>query len=157
MLFSNQNYSQLSRIRTVEYVWQVESDACIKIIEIDWSDIDAYQHVNNLAYFKYAQSARVALCAKAGIATSSATDKPGFMLASSECQFKAPLSFPGTIKVKSRITEIGNTSFQISHQILDNAEAVVADLKDTLVLFDFSKNTKASISNELREKLNAFR
>jgi len=135
----------------------VKSGGFKKDIEIDWSEIDAYQHVNNLTYFKYVQSARVDLCAQAGIAISSQSTRPGFMVARTECDFKAALNYPGAVEVVSRITEIGESSFQIAHLIFDQTGMIAAELKDVLVLFDFATNKKVAISDELREKLIGFR
>jgi len=62
-------------------------------IKLDWSEMDLFGHINNVAYFKYAQSARVNYLEEVGINTADPENKHSFAVANSSCQFKAPL-FP---------------------------------------------------------------
>lgn len=122
-------------------------------LRIDWSEIDSFQHVNNVAFFKYAQAARVALCDSVGIAVDSSDSKPGFMVAKTECEFLEPLNYPGTIQIKSAIGAVGNTSFQITHHIYNDQNTLSARLNDVLVLFDFMEHQKVTISESLKRLL----
>ncbi|MDC1221420.1 acyl-CoA thioesterase [Salibacteraceae bacterium] len=122
-------------------------------IRLDWSEVDSFQHVNNVAYFKYAQSARVALCDSVGIAVDAASTKPGFLVAKSECEFLSPLNYPGVIQVRSVVTKLGTTSIGISHEIFEENGQCSAKLKDVIVLYDFHSKRKVAISDELRNQL----
>lgn len=77
----------------------------------------------------------------------------GPMLASTNCNFKKPLFYPGTVILKSRVGFIKNTSFSIQHLILNNQNEVVAEAEDIVVFYDFNKNEKARIPGFLKDTI----
>ena len=52
-------------------------------IKLDWSEMDLFGHINNVAYFKYAQSARVNYLESVGINTANPEIKNSFAVAHS--------------------------------------------------------------------------
>ncbi len=74
---------------------------------IRWGDLDAQNHVNNTAYFRYFEEARVQLFAHAGI--SMADSKVGLLVHAS-CDFLKPLFYPATVVVRLVLTHVGRTS-----------------------------------------------
>ena len=67
-------------------------------LPIDWAELDLYGHVNNVAFYKYMQSSRIAFCESIGLSVLNEPDKPSFILAASECHYKQKLLFPGTVR-----------------------------------------------------------
>ena len=122
-------------------------------IKLDWSEMDLFGHINNVAYFKYIQAARVNYLELAGINTSDAENKLSFAVAASSCQFKKPLYFPGNIVVKTKTDWIKNTSLQLTHIILNEKDEIAAEAIDVIVLFDYATQSKVNISAEVKEKL----
>ncbi len=123
-------------------------------IKIDWSEMDLFGHINNVAYFKYIQAARVNYLELVGINTANPENKLSFAVAASSCQFKKPLFYPGNIVVKTKVAWIKNTSFQLDHIIYNNKNEVSAEATDVIVLFDYEKQNKISIFEDLKLKLN---
>lgn len=122
-------------------------------LRIDWGDLDAFGHVNNLAIMKYVQAARVQYMDTIGLMQSQTEMKIGPILASISCQFRKPLFYPGEVTVYSKINWIKNTSFQIQHAVYNGANELAAEALDVIVLYDFRQNIKVTISDELREKI----
>ena len=122
-------------------------------IKLDWSEMDLFGHINNVAYFKYAQSARVNYLEEVGINTADPENKHSFAVANSSCQFKSPLFFPGTIKVITNTDWIKNTSLQLSHKLYDQKNVLAAEITDVLVLFDYATQKKLLISDEIKSKI----
>ncbi len=122
-------------------------------LRIDWSEIDAFGHVNNLAILRYVQVARVNYLETVGLMQSQATTKIGPILASTSCQFRRPLFYPGRVTVQSRVAEIKNTSFRICHTIYNDAKDLAAEAQDVIVLLDYRDNAKVTIPDDLREKI----
>ena len=123
-------------------------------LKIDWSDLDVFGHVNNVAFFKYIQSARVNYCESIGLTSTNKNNKFSFIVASTNCTFKIPLDYPGEINVFSKIDWIKNSSFQLSHIIVNlNNDVVVAESTDVIVVFDYEKKSKTSITDELKAKM----
>ncbi|MCW3076924.1 MAG: hypothetical protein JWO32_1533 [Bacteroidetes bacterium] len=119
-------------------------------IKIDWSEMDLFGHVNNVSYFKYVQAARVAYCGRVGINTHMPEDKLSFAVAASSCKFKKPLFYPGDIVVKTKVTWVKNSSFQLEHIIVDRDGTIAAEAEDVLVIFDYEKQSKVTVPSNVR-------
>ena len=122
-------------------------------LRIDWSEIDAFGHVNNLSILKYVQAARVNYLEIIGLMQMQATIKIGPILASTTCQFRKPLFYPGQVTIYTNVDNVKNSSFHVQHQIMNNKKELVAEAQDIIVFYDFNKNAKLNISNEIKEKI----
>lgn len=120
-------------------------------LRIDWSDLDLFGHVNNVAFFKYIQAARVGFCEQIGLTSLNDKTRPGFIIAATNCVFKKTLHFPGTVTVQTTVAWIKNTSFQINHILTDKNGEVAAEAHDVLVVFDYETNQPVLVSEELRK------
>ena len=124
-------------------------------LRIDWSDPDAFGHVNNLAILRYAQSARVHYLETVGMMQAHAEAGLGPVLASTSCQFRKQLYYPGEVTVRTTVDQLKNTSFHMRHRVLDGAGELVAEMHDVLVMFDYRSNTKRTIPQAFRERMAA--
>lgn len=130
------------------------NDFSVKLeLRIDWSEIDLFGHVNNLAILKYVQAARVNYLELIDLMQLQSEKKIGPILASTSCQFKKPLFYPGNISVLSSVDSIKNTSFRILHQIVNEQNELVAEAHDIIVFYDFKKNIKLAIPQEIKNKI----
>jgi acyl-CoA thioester hydrolase len=123
-------------------------------MRVDWADLDLFGHVNNVAFFRYMQAARVDFCESLGLTSLNESGRLSFMVASSQCSFRKPLHFPGEVLIHVTCKEARNTSFQLLYKIM-NGEAIVAEGEDVLVVYDHVKKEKVAISHHLRAKLEA--
>lgn len=124
-------------------------------IAVDWADLDLFGHVNNVAFFKYVQSARVNYCELIGLTALNNTNKLSFMVASSQCQFKKPLLYPNKIIVSCKTTWIKNSSFQLNYLINLEDGTIIAEAEDVLVVFNHQLKIKALLNDEMRVKINS--
>jgi len=122
-------------------------------LRIDWADLDLFGHVNNVIFFKYIQAARVDYCESIGLTSLTNSEGNSFMVASSQCQFKKPLLYPGEVIVYVRIGWIKNTSFQLTYQLFDSQGMLVAEGTDVLVAYNHHQKQKIMITDALREKM----
>lgn len=119
-------------------------------LKIDWSDLDLFGHVNNVAFFKYIQAARVNYCESIGLTSVNENNKLSFIVAAINCSFKAPLNYPGGIKVYTKTDWIKNSSMQLSHVIMDDNGQIAAESTDVLVVFDYSAKTKTNVPANIK-------
>jgi len=119
-------------------------------LRIDWSELDVFGHVNNVAFHKYAQTARLNFVDVIGLMELHKTQNIGFMVAETNCQFKKELLFPGNIQIQTKIDFVKNTSFALEHTMTNDAGDLVAIAKDVLVAFDFAKKEKCLIPSEIK-------
>ncbi|TYP77141.1 acyl-CoA thioesterase [Aquimarina intermedia] len=123
------------------------------VLRIDWSEMDTYQHVNNINFMKYMQSARVQFWEVSGLATMHANTNKGPMLVSSKCDFKHPLFYPGNVLIKSSVEFIKNSSFGLHHYLYNDNEVLCAEGHDVAVCFDFNDNKTFPIPEVLRKTM----
>lgn len=124
-------------------------------LRIDWSELDVFAHVNNVAILKYIQASRVNYWDVVGISALYAQQKIGPMLASTACQFKRPLFYPGSICVEAGVDFIKTTSFGIRHRILDDSGNLAAEAQDIVVMYDFNREEKIAIPAQIRAAIEA--
>jgi len=130
------------------------NDFSIKLeLRIDWSEIDLFGHVNNLAIMKYVQAARVNYLEHVDLMQLQTEKKTGPILASINCQFRKPLFYPGQVTVYSRVDSIKNSSFRIQHIVYNDQHEISAEAHDIIVFYDFNKNTKLPIPEGIRRKI----
>jgi len=117
--------------------------------------MDMFGHINNVSFFKYIQASRVNYWEVCGFSKTFKETGIGPMLLSTGCRFVQPLFYPGNITIEASVTFIKNTSFGISHRILNDKGELAAEAEDVIVVFDFNKNEKVPISAALKESIAA--
>jgi acyl-CoA thioester hydrolase len=119
--------------------------------QVLFRDIDAYGHVNNAVFFTYFEWARTLLWFEL-TRFGGATDI-GFIVAHAECDFRLQLEME-PIDICVRVGDLRTTSFDTLYEIRKNGgRDVAATGKVTVVLFDWERNAKMPISDELRRKV----
>lgn len=80
----------------------------VTTMPIRWGDMDAYGHVNNTVYFRYMEQARVEWIEDMKVQVRPGGDGPVIINAS--CTFLIPMSYPGTVEVRTYVGAIGRSS-----------------------------------------------
>ncbi|MDD5297907.1 MAG: thioesterase family protein [Rhodocyclaceae bacterium] len=96
-------------------------------IPIRWGDMDAYGHVNNTVYFRYAEQARIEWLEDAGYGAGASQDE-GPVIVNASCTFLIPMSYPGTVELKTYVGHIGRSSFATYYEMrIEGDERLFAD------------------------------
>ena len=123
-------------------------------LNIEWGDMDALQHVNNIEYFKYFQAARIAYFEKIGSDGVWGEKRISSILASTQCKFIYPLSYPDSISVGVRVDSMADQYFTMKYAVVSHKHQRLAAIGDAkVVMFDYANNKKASIPNEIRKTI----
>lgn len=122
---------------------------------IDWSDLDLLGHVNNIAFSRFFQAARVEYCGHIGMNVHQGM-ATGPILAASRVQFTAQLFFPGSVRILTRIKKTGGTSIVMEHALYDDKGTLCAFAEDVVVRFDFKAGTKIPLGDAILEKIAAY-
>ena len=122
---------------------------------IDWSDLDLLGHVNNIAFSRFFQAARVEYCAHIGLEVYQGMTT-GPILAASRVQFTAQLFFPGNVRILTRIKKTGGSSIVLEHALYDDGGTLCAFAEDVVVRFDFKAGTKIPLGDEILEKIDDY-
>ena len=123
-------------------------------LPVQWGDMDAYQHVNNVVYFRWFESARIAYLHRIGLKDLYHTAGVGPILAAIACNYRRQLNYPDTVAVGARISRIGRTSFDMDHVLFSTAQQVIiADGKSTIVTFDYRQQKPTPVPDEIRARI----
>ena len=81
---------------------------CPVVIEtpVAWGEMDAFQHVNNIVYLRYFESGRMAYFERLKFIEFMDQTGIGPILASVQCKFKMPLTYPDIVSIGTRISQI---------------------------------------------------
>jgi acyl-CoA thioester hydrolase len=127
-------------------------------VPVAWGEMDAFEHVNNIVYFRYFESARMACFERLGMGERLRETGIGPILHSTSCRFRVPLTYPDTISVGTAVTGVGADRFGMTYRVVSHAHArTAADGEGTIVMYDYRAGEKASIPDDLRERLEALR
>jgi len=122
--------------------------------QLIWRDMDAYQHVNNAVYFRYFEDVRMALFDELGIVEHKNRTQIGPILASTRCDFRAPLTFPDRIQVGTAIEDLRPKRFVMKYAVYSEAHAALAaEGEGLLVFYDYNLNRSCEIPDVIRERL----
>jgi acyl-CoA thioester hydrolase len=86
-------------------------------IDVRWGEMDALRHVNNTAYFRYFEEARVRLFSVMGL---DGSDGRYGVLAHASCDFLKPLMYPARVVVGMKLARVGRTSLELDCWIADD-------------------------------------
>jgi len=123
-------------------------------VQVRWGDMDALAHVNNVSFFRYLECARVDYIQT--VIQHFLTQRYVFILARAACDFKVQVRYPDTIKVYSRVSNMGRASMELSHVLLNQQRTTVAQASSTMVFFDTETQRPSLIPDEFRAKIAAF-
>ena len=120
-------------------------------LPVQWGDQDAFNHVNNVVYYRWMESARIEYFRQLGLGVGISPQGTGPILASLKCDFRRQLAYPDTVLISSSIASIGRTSLKMAHLIYSTAlEAVAAEGDSVIVMFDYRAQKPLVVSDEIR-------
>ena len=125
-------------------------------VEVRWSDMDAYNHVNNARYVTFLESARIHLFMNVvGDDWQMADEGP--VLGSVSCKFRRPVEFPARLEIGTWITKIGKSSFDLLHHLyLNDTDTLVCEGHSGVVWVNRQTGRPTPLNDGLRRTLGRF-
>lgn len=124
-------------------------------IPLAWGEMDAFGHANNVAYFRWLETARMHYLRRIGITHPNEQNGIGLLLAETKCTFLKPMHFPDTITVRTGVAKLGNTSFVMRYEVHSDAQGLAATAESVQVMFDYTTNVKTPIPDAVRSAISA--
>jgi acyl-CoA thioester hydrolase len=123
-------------------------------LPVQWGDQDALGHVNNVVFFRWWESSRIAYAERINLLGADRSERFGTVLASMKCDFRQQLLYPDSVIIGARIGRVGNSSIHIEHRLVSKqTNTVAADAVSVMVSFDFEMQTSCPISPEIRSAI----
>ena len=125
-------------------------------IPVGWGDVDAFQHVNNVAYARWQEAARVAYLMRLGMMEWAKTDGVAPILGHLSIDYRRPVKFPDTVRLDATVSRIGTSSFHMAYRFWSEAQAdQVATGQDVIVVVDSRTGKSTPLASSLRAAIHA--
>ncbi|MEJ5300658.1 MAG: thioesterase family protein [Thermodesulforhabdaceae bacterium] len=122
-----------------------------------WGHMDAFQHVNNVIYFRYLESARIAYFEAVQFMKFMEETGVGPILAETSCRYLKPLRFPDTIDVGCRTSVIRDSEIEQDYAIYSHRQdRIVATGWALIVAYNYKTFKRAQWDLAFVEKVRAF-
>lgn len=125
-------------------------------IQLRFSDLDLYGHVNNATYLTYFETARTHYWREV---LQWDWNVNGIILARSEVNYIKPINRDDVIACYVRTTRIGNSSFDVMHvlvKVTDDGEEICTTGKTVCISYDYSVHKPVKIPPEQRARMIAY-
>lgn len=107
-------------------------------LPVQWGEMDAYDHVNNVVFFRYFESARVRYLQACGFTDTYAEQGVGAILHSTSARFRRPLFYPDEVLAGARVSDLGEDRFTMEYRVVSvDQEAVAAEGDGLVVSYDY--------------------
>ena len=125
-------------------------------VPVAWGEMDAFQHLNNVVYFRYFESARIAYFGAIEVLSVMEETGVGPILAETRCRYRIPLTYPDTVKVGARVSELAPQGFLMQYAVASRRHGKIAAEGDgRIVTIDYAGGGKAPVPAIVRERIQA--
>jgi acyl-CoA thioester hydrolase len=119
--------------------------------DVAWGDMDAYQHVNNVVYFRYFENARIPWLERIGWMKLRDQSGLGPIIASTSARYRRPVSYPDRILIGVRASDVQTDRLTIEYRIISvKLNALAADGQAVVVSYDYNAAKKCPIPESVR-------
>jgi len=123
-------------------------------LPVEWGQMDAFGHVNNIVYFRYFESARIAYFEKTGILAHMQSHDVGPILGHTQCRYRLPLTYPDTVTVGARVIDLGDDRFEMAYRVVSQrAASVAAEGTATVVYLNYKTASKIEVPRVIRDAI----
>ena len=122
-----------------------------------WGDCDALGHINNVMLLRYIESGRLDYFVRLCDFSLTPGMKQGFVIANLEVGFVSQVLHPSALEVGTRISRLGNSSFDVDASIfLPGEDSPVLTSKGVCVWLDMVNNCSQRIPDDVRQTIIEF-
>lgn len=126
------------------------------VVELDvaWGEMDAYDHVNNVVYFRYFENARIAYLDRVGWMASKIQSGLGPIIASTSARYRKPVSYPDHLLVGVRASDVQADRVTFEYRLVSAKwNAVAAEGQALVVSYDYKAGAKVAIPDAIRRAI----
>lgn len=126
-------------------------------IAVAWGEMDALQHVNNVVYFRYFETARIDFFNQINLLDELQTTAIGPVISENQARYKRPVTFPDTLVVGVNISDIKDDRFMMHYSVYSHSQQALTTLGSSqVVMFNFKTGQKAKLTPELIDALKTY-
>lgn len=126
-------------------------------LPVQWGDMDMLGHINNVIFFRYIESARIAYFDQLLGSDPNIWGGEGPILAEIQCKFIQQLHYPAQLEIGTRTRRIGGRSLQLECVIFRQGESTpLASSQAAIVWFNYSEQHAVPVPESLRVTIRGF-
>lgn len=123
-------------------------------LPVQWGDMDAFQHVNNVRYLRWFESARIEYLKYLKTLKINSNTNIGVIVGSLDCKYLFPVTYPDTIELGVRIENLEAGKFDmVCHMVSQRHQRLVAIASAKIVIYDYVNFKKAEMSEAMMEEI----
>ncbi len=124
---------------------------------VQWGDMDMLGHVNNVIFFRYVESGRIAYFDQMLGNNPDIWGGEGPILADIQCRFIKQLRYPAQLEIGTRTVKFGSRSLMLECAIFSkDGDTPVATSRGAVVWFNYSEQRAATVPESLRATVRGF-
>lgn len=113
---------------------------------VAWGDMDAFQHVNNVMYLRYFESARIHYFEQTPMFEIMQAEGVGPIVHSHRVRYRFPLTYPDQVRIGVRVTGVARDRIIASYRLVSTRHQIIAAEGETTIVFvNYRTGEKASI------------
>lgn len=130
------------------------------VMQVRWSDVDLFGHVNNAAFLRYLDDARFTLFPRMGVDEAGAMTASLLVVVKHEIDYVAPIRFRlAPVVVEVWVPRLGRSSVDFAYEVLDGdgpGAGVALRARSRMVQLDRATHTPRPFTDEERATFAAY-
>ncbi len=124
-------------------------------LQIRFNDIDKFGHVNNTVHFQFYDTAKTEYFA--GVCKGVDWEQVAIVVVKIEAEFLSQIRSGNHLAARTRVTKIGNKSFDLEQDIIDtDTQEVKSRCMSVMVLYDLKLRKTMPFPDAWREDIDQF-
>ncbi len=124
------------------------------ILPVQWGDMDAARHVNNIIYLRWFESCRIEYMKAISGEQEMDFDQVGPILGWQDCKYIFPITYPDTALLGMKTAEIKEDRIIVEGRVFSQkAGRLSAISRQTIIAYDYQNLTKANIPEQWLENI----
>jgi acyl-CoA thioester hydrolase len=133
----------------------LEGFRCVQRFRVSFGEVDMMQHVNNVVYFRWAETIRVEYMH--GVLEEEIGGENGLILAKIENTYESPIRFREHVAIGTRVARIGTKSIDFDFEAWsEDRERRCAHGRATVVVFNYVADRSIAVPERWRAKIAAY-
>ncbi|MCB1656889.1 MAG: acyl-CoA thioesterase [Moraxellaceae bacterium] len=118
---------------------------------VAWGEMDAFAHVNNVAYYRYFESVRISYLQTIGALEHLDVCNP--VVAANSCRYLKSIRYPDELEIGARVVELRSSGFRMEYAIFSQQHKSIVATGEAIVVIVDAQGQKVSLPEELKQTI----
>lgn len=123
-------------------------------VVVRFRDLDPMGHAHHTLPIVYFEEARAAYWRE--VAGRTGLSEIDYVIAEVRLQLKQRILYPAALVAKTGVTHIGNASFAMAYELIDEDGAVLATAETVQVMYDYGTSRSMPVPAEVRTRIEQY-